>query len=407
MKTAHSLSMIPSTIQRAAIAGVLATGLLALPACKPPAPAEADSKPESTPAAEQTSSPAPSPESSPAETPQPAAEAVTEPVSIDATATDAEAPKPAEGEAAPAPAASKPIELPEVVAIVNGKEIKRGELEDIFKAAVQSSGMNAADLPAEQQLAGYTQLLNDLIERQLLLDASAAVKVTDADVDAEIKKFKSQFPDEAVFEAQMKQAGMNEDKLRKDVREELQIRGYMQSQIKAPDVTPEQAKSFYESNQKEFERPETVKASHILFMVDPDAPAEVVKEKEEAAKKAAARAKKGEDFTTLAKELSEEPGAKESGGDLGFFPKDRMVPEFANAAFEQKIDEIGQPVKTQFGWHVIKVTDKKDAGTVPYDEVKDQISAYLKSTAQRESAQKVMQELKDNAKVETFLPSAS
>jgi peptidyl-prolyl cis-trans isomerase C len=64
-------------------------------------------------------------------------------------------------------------------------------------------------------------------------------------------------------------------------------------------------------------------------------------------------------------------------------------------------------VKTQFGWHVIKVTDKKDAGTVPYDEVKDQISAYLKSTAQRESAQKVMQELKDNAKVETFLPSAS
>ena len=379
---------MPSKFLRATLATTLATGLLALPGCKPPAPVESPAQPAST----------------PAETAPPAAEAVTEPVSIDATATDAEAPTPAEEKSTPA-ASAKPIELPEVVAIVNGKEIKRAQLEEIFKAAVQASGMNPADLAPDQQLGGYTQLLNDLVERQLLLDASAAVKVTPDDVEAEIKKFKSQFPDEAVFEAQMKQAGMTPEKLQADVREELQIRGFMESRVKAPEVTPEQAKSFYESNQKEFDRPQTVKASHILFMVDPEAPAEVVKQKEEAAKKAAARAKKGEDFTALAKELSEEPGAAESGGDLGFFPKDRMVPEFANVAFEQKIDEIGEPVKTQFGWHVIKVTDKKDAGTVPFDEVKDQISAYLKSTGQREAAQKVMKELKDSAKVETFLPA--
>jgi peptidyl-prolyl cis-trans isomerase C len=391
---------MPSKFLRATLATTLATGLLALPGCKPPAPAESPAQPASTPAAESSATPT----AAPAETAPPAAEAVTEPVSIDATATDAEAPTPAEEKSTPA-ASAKPIELPEVVAIVNGKEIKRAQLEEIFKAAVQASGMNPADLAPDQQLGGYTQLLNDLVERQLLLDASAAVKVTPDDVDAEIKKFKSQFPDEAVFEAQMKQAGMNSEKLQADVREELQIRGFMESRVKAPEVTPEQAKSFYESNQKEFDRPQTVKASHILFMVDPEAPAEVVKQKEEAAKKAAARAKKGEDFTALAKELSEEPGAAESGGDLGFFPKDRMVPEFANVAFEQKIDEIGEPVKTQFGWHVIKVTDKKDAGTVPFDEVKDQISAYLKSTGQREAAQKVMKELKDSAKVETFLPA--
>jgi peptidyl-prolyl cis-trans isomerase C len=391
---------MPSKFLRATLATTLATGLLALPGCKPPAPAESPAQPASTPAAESSATPT----AAPAETAPPAAEAVTEPVSIDATATDAEAPTPAEEKSTPA-ASAKPIELPEVVAIVNGKEIKRAQLEEIFKAAVQASGMNPADLAPDQQLGGYTQLLNDLVERQLLLDASAAVKVTPDDVEAEIKKFKSQFPDEAVFEAQMKQAGMSPEKLQADVREELQIRGFMESRVKAPEVTPEQAKSFYESNQKEFDRPQTVKASHILFMVDPEAPAEVVKQKEEAAKKAAARAKKGEDFTALAKELSEEPGAAESGGDLGFFPKDRMVPEFANVAFEQKIDEIGEPVKTQFGWHVIKVTDKKDAGTVPFDEVKDQISAYLKSTGQREAAQKVMKELKDSAKVETFLPA--
>ena len=91
----------------------------------------------------------------------------------------------------------------------------------------------------------------------------------------------------------------------------------------------------------------------------------MVNQKLKAAQGAEARAKKGEDFTALAKELSEEPGAKESGGDLGFFPKDRMVPEFAEVAFSEKVGEISDPVRTQFGWHVIKVTEKKPAGTLP------------------------------------------
>jgi peptidyl-prolyl cis-trans isomerase C len=403
--TFQNPSTMPFQLLRATLATTLATGLLALPGCKPPAPADSTPAPASTPAAETPAAPADS-------TPPPV-EAVTEPVSIDTTttATDIETPEPVESDtstdpAEPAATNTKPVELPEIVAKVNGKDITREQLQEIFNLAVQSTGMDPANITPDQQLVGYNQLLNDLIERQVLLDASAATKVTDADIDAEIARFKSQFPDEAIFEAQMKQAGMTPEKLRADVREELQIRGFMQSRIKAPDITPAEAQSFYDSNKKEFERPETVKASHILFMVDPDAPAEVVKQKEDAAKKAAARAKKGEDFTALAKELSEEPGASESGGDLGFFPKDRMVPEFANAAFQQKIDEIGAPVKTQFGWHVIKVTDKKDAGTVPFDEVQDQISAYLKSTSQRESAQKVMEELIDSAKVETFLPPA-
>jgi len=375
--------MIKSQTTRATLTAAIATGLLALPACKPKAPAESAPKSEATPAAE-----APA-QAAPAATPaQPEAKAA---------APEAPAAQPA--------AESKPIQLPEVVATVNGKDITRAQLQDIFNAAVQSTGMKVADLSTAQQLGGYTQLLNDLIDRQLLLGAASKEEVSNEDVEEEIKKFKSQFPDEAIFDAQMKQAGMTPEKLQNDVREELKIRRWMESQIKAPEVSDADAKSFYESNLKEFEQPETVKASHILFMVDADAPADVVKQKEEAAKKAATRAKAGEDFTALAKELSEEPGAKESGGDLGFFPKDRMVPEFANAAFAQKPNDISEPVKTQFGWHVIKVTDKKAAGTVPFDEVDDQITSYLKTMRQREAVQKVMKDLKDSAKVQTFLPA--
>ncbi len=368
---------------RATLATAIATGLLVLPACKPPAPAETAPKPEAAPAAEAPVQAAPAP----AET-TPAAPSAEQPASEQ---------KPA--------AVAKPIELPEVVATVNGKDITRTQLQDIFNAAVQSSGMNVADLSSAQQIGGYTQLLNDLIDRQLLLDAASKEEITNEDVEAEIKKFKSQFPDEAIFETQMKQAGMTPEKLQSDVREELKIRRWMESQVKTPEVSDADAKSFYESNLKEFEQPETVKASHILFMVDADAAPDVVKQKEEAAQQAAARAKGGEDFTTLAKELSEEPGASESGGDLGFFPKDRMVPEFANAAFAANLNDISEPVKTQFGWHVIKVTDKKAAGTVPFEEVDNQITSYLKSMRQREAVQKVMKDLKDSAKVQTFLPA--
>ncbi|MFY8217379.1 MAG: peptidylprolyl isomerase, partial [Chthoniobacterales bacterium] len=123
--------------------------------------------------------------------------------------------------------------------------------------------------------------------------------------------------------------------------------------------------------------------------------------------KALERAKKGEDFTALAKELSEEPGADQSGGDLGFFTKDRMVPEFAEAAFTQEKDAIGGPVKTDFGFHVIKVTDKKDAGTMSFDEVKEQLIAFLKDGKRREAVRTVVDGLRSDSKIEINLPEPS
>jgi peptidyl-prolyl cis-trans isomerase C len=379
--------MTRSQSTKATIIPLLAAGLLALPACKPPTPAEPKPQAEATPAATDAS--------------EQAIVAKLKEAGVDATVSvDSAAP-------APATADNKPIELPEVVATVNGQNITKQQLQELFNAAIQASGAKIGDLNSQQQLGGYTQLLQDLIMDKLVAEAASTEKVSDADVDAELAKIKGQFPDDKAFQEQIAQSGMTPDKLKENIRTGLQQSRWMKSQVKSPEITDDQAKTFYESNIKEFEQPETVKATHILFMVEPDAPADVVKQKEEAAAKAAQRAAAGEDFTKLAKELSEEPGASESGGDLGFFPKDRMVPEFADAAFAQKVGDISKPVKTQFGWHVIKVTDKKAAGTVPFEQVKEQVVSYLKSNNQREAVQAVLNKLKESAKIETFLPAAS
>ncbi len=310
----------------------------------------------------------------------------------------------ASGEAAPAPAA-KPIDLKDPVAIVNDEKISKAQLEEAFNNAVKMSGMDVSKLTPDQQLAGYHKLLDDLITEKLLKAKSADYKITDADVTAELDKVKKNFPTEDAFKEQLKQAGQTEEKLKVLIKDGLAQRKWIDSQIAGKvEVTDADAEKFYKANLKEFEQPDQVRASHILFMVPQGAPDSEVKKKQEAAEKAYERAKKGEDFAKLATELTEEPNGKERAGDLDFFSKEQMVPEFAAAAFSAKVGEVTKPVKTQFGFHVIKVTDKKPAGTVPFDQVKPQLVAYLKSQKQQAAVQEVVAKLRSDAKITNNLP---
>jgi parvulin-like peptidyl-prolyl isomerase/formylglycine-generating enzyme required for sulfatase activity len=317
------------------------------------------------------------------------------------------------------------VELKDPVATVDGEKISKAQLEEAFDKAVQMTGVKVEDLTVEQTIEGYRQILEELITERLVnkratasqqpLDdiiteklvnkGAAGITVSQSDVDEQIAKIRAQFPSEEDFIKQLGQVGQSLDQLSDTIRKMLQQQRWLESKLAGKtEVTDEEAKEFYDENKTEFEQPETVEASHILFRVNKDAPKEVVTQKLKEAQSANARAKKGEDFAALAKELSEEPGAKESGGALGFFPKDRMVPEFADAAFSQKVGDIGDPVRTQFGWHVIKVTDKKPAGTLAYEEVKAQLIAYLKAKKQEEAAQEVLKSLRNSVRIEINLP---
>lgn len=299
--------------------------------------------------------------------------------------------------------------LPDPVAIVEGEKISRSDLQETFNNALAASGINPDDLTADQKMAGYREILDELIVDKLVSRKASSVDIPDAEVDAEVTRVKSQFPNEEAFKAEMAKAGETDTSFRDTVKKMMQQQKWMENQIgDQTKVADEDVKKFYDENKKEFEHPEMVRASHILILVPEEASDDVVAEKKKAAEAALARVNdQKEDFTAVAKEVSEEPGAAESGGDLNFFPKDRMVPEFAEAAFAMKKGDISKaPVRTKFGWHVINVTDRKDAGSMPYDEVKEQVGSYLEGSKRRDVVRGIIESVRAEAKVDNKLPAA-
>ncbi|WP_320171329.1 SurA N-terminal domain-containing protein [Maridesulfovibrio sp.] len=149
-------------------------------------------------------------------------------------------------------------------------------------------------------------------------------------------------------------------------------------------VSPEELKSYYEAHKDSFKQEEQVKARHILIKVDENAPEADVAKAEKQIKKIAAKAKSGEDFSKLAEKYSEGPSGPK-GGDLGWFGHGAMVKPFEDAAFALKKGEVSKPVRTRFGWHLIKVEDIREAGQKEFDQVKDEIRTAIAEEKASES----------------------
>ena len=297
----------------------------------------------------------------------------------------------------------------EVVAVVNGDSIKRGELEEQFARAMAGRGMPADAIPADQKKAVLRMVLDDIISERLVNKACAGEKVSDAAVDAEFEKMRTaRKATEEQVKKELAQMGMTFETLKTNIQKSMRQRVWLEGQIKgkAGEATDADAKGFYEKNPQHFDRPEMVRASHILFRIEAGASPEKVNATLKKAEGALGRAKK-EDFAKLVGELSEEPGAAERGGDLNFFPRQgSMVEEFAAAAFKLKKDEISaEPVRSQFGYHIIKVTDRKAGGKQPFDEAKPQILAFLTGERKRKAIGEVIGALRAKADVKINLPA--
>ncbi len=165
-------------------------------------------------------------------------------------------------------------------------------------------------------------------------------------------------------------------------------------------VSEEDMKSYYETHEEEFKKPEMVKARHILVMVEKSASEEEKHKAKEKAEDILKKIKSGDDFVKLASEFSDDTLSKPNGGDLGFFARGRMVKPFEDAAFALKPGEISDIVETQFGYHIIKVDEKKGAEIEPFDTVKDRINQKLLQDSTRSKITEFIDKAMEDAGVE-------
>ncbi len=182
-------------------------------------------------------------------------------------------------------------------------------------------------------------------------------------------------------------------------RRKLLMEALLQQTGKAA-LTDDAMHKVYEDAVKQMGNEEEVHARHILIRA-PEGDEKASKAAEDKIKAVIARLNKGEDFATVAKEVTEDPSGKANGGDLGYFTKDQMVPEFSETAFRLNKGQISGPVKTQFGWHVIKVEDKRKKAPPTFEQVNPQIEQYVTRKAQAD----LVAALRANAKIEKMYKS--
>ncbi|NPA48759.1 MAG: hypothetical protein GXO20_02155 [Thermodesulfobacteria bacterium] len=179
-----------------------------------------------------------------------------------------------------------------------------------------------------------------------------------------------------------------------EVTKQILAQAYLEKVLAGVDkVDEKELKAYYEKNKEKFQEPKAIRARHILIKVPQNASPEEEKKALKKAQELRARLLKGEDFAELAKKYSEDPGTKDRGGDLGFFTRGQMVKEFEEAAFSLKPGEISPPVRTAFGYHLIKVEEVREAKQKSFEEVKEKVRQELVAAKEEEALQKVLKEL--------------
>lgn len=302
----------------------------------------------------------------------------------------------------PMPPKPMPAQLPDVLARVNGQPVLKADFDRLIKNMELSAGQ---PVPADRRDDILRKALDQLVTYTVLSQEikARAVTVSDADVDGNLKQMQSQFPSELEFRKALAARGMSIERLRADARIDMSITKMMDAEVATqPPLADAQVREFYDKNPDKFKQDESVRASHILFRVDEKATDAEKKKVRAQADSVLKQAKGGADFAELAKKHSAD-GSAAQGGDLNFFSKGQMVPAFEQAAFSLKPGQISDVVTTQFGYHIIKVTDRKAASTVAFDEVKDRIREFLTQQEKQQRAEAFIDSLKKKAKIEVLV----
>jgi parvulin-like peptidyl-prolyl isomerase len=295
--------------------------------------------------------------------------------------------------------------FPPVVAKVNGKSILGRDLERLIRMELANIGNPEwKSLQDQYQAQLIYSFIQSQVNSELIYQKASAMgfQPTDVEVKEAIQQIAKTFKSDAEMNDALAKEFMSRAAFEKNLYKRMVVNKYVYETIdKKIVVAPEELEKYYSTHPEDFHHEDLVKTSHILIR-----PAGNTDEQDMQAKKRAedllARVKKGEDFAKLAKANSMDASASQ-GGDIGFAEKDALDPEYSAAAFSLPPGSV-ELVRTAFGYHIIKVTDKKKEGSTPLEEAKPKLTVFLKKQKSEAEVKKVTEKLREQAKIEFLIP---
>ena len=292
----------------------------------------------------------------------------------------------------------------EEIALVNGKAISKIQYERRLSAYKKRAFRKGQEMKDSDLTTAKNRILEDLIDTEVLYQQSQkeGVKVDDQTINEQIEKIKKRFPDEKAYKKSIERMHVSEREIRAEIQRAFAIKQLLDTNVRQKiTVTEEECKKYYNNNQNLFKRKEQVKLSQIWIKLSPN---------DDKSKKIQARKKietiqekvqQGEDFGKLAKTYSDGLAAKHEGS-LGYIDRGHMEKPFEDAAFSLNVGEVSGIIETQAGYYLIKVIDKKSAGTIPYKEVQPMIERQLKKEKEKTEIQSYIEKLRKSATIKRF-----
>ncbi|MFC1501456.1 peptidylprolyl isomerase [Elusimicrobiota bacterium] len=320
------------------------------------------------------------------------------------------------------------------VAIVDGKAIMASEFEEIMEPVMEQFRMVTPkeDQTPEKIKELRMRILDQMIDDKLTKQEAKKkkIRVAKREVEQAMEQIKRRFPSEEAFKEELKKGNVSLAEFEKRTEEQLMVMKLVEQEIKAktPHPKEDEIKDYFDKIEKKmagknlglnkteeeelgslaklFKRAssEKVRARHILIAVDKDASMQKKSAALKKIKDVKNQLDKGAEFEVLAEKYSDDPSGKRSGGDLGFFARADMVPEFSKAAFVVGVGKVSNPVQTEFGYHLIKVEEKRAARKLKFDDVKNDIKEFLFQKKAQEQYDKWMKKLKSKATIKINSP---
>jgi parvulin-like peptidyl-prolyl isomerase len=319
--------------------------------------------------------------------------------------------------------------LDKTIAIVNGEAIMLSEFDKVSSPVLEQYKVMTPEKEQSKDKVKElkAKLLDQMIDEKLLKQEAEKkkIRVSERDLNEGVSQVKTRFKEDGEFQKELQKENITMQEFENRIKQQLMIMKLTEQEIKAKTERPseEDVKKFYaqiqdkmqgknlglkQTEEDEYEKmakyfkrmtSEQVRAKHVLIQVDKNAD---MKTKAAALKKIKEVKKKldeGADFGDIVKQYSEDTGSVSRGGDLGYFAKGDMVPEFEKVAFTLEVGKISEPILTDFGYHVIKVEEKKAGGKMSFDEVKNDLEQYLFQKNAQKNYEKWLKDLKAKASI--------